>query len=65
MAMGSLLTWAVMNEGSFKSKMRRDMDILLRPFRRGPRKASGGLPADRSGAKPGETLAAARATVIA
>lgn len=65
MAMGSLLTWAVLNEGSFKSKMRRDMDILLRPFRRGPRKAPGAGPADRGGAKPGEPLAAAPATAIA
>ena len=63
MMMGSLLVWAVMNEGSFKTKMRRDMDILLRPFRRGPRKATG-APADRAGAKPGETLAAGREAVI-
>ena len=65
MYMGSLLTWAVMNEGSFKGKIRRDMDILLRPFRRGPRKASNGAPADRGGAKPGEALAGARSTVTA
>ena len=64
MMMGSLLVWAVTNEGSFKTKMRRDMDILLRPFRRGPRKAPG-APADRAGAKPGEALAAGREAVIA
>ncbi len=64
MMMGSLLTWAVTNEGTFKSKMRRDMDILLRPFRRGPRKASSG-PGDRGGAKPVEALAAAHPTAIA
>ncbi len=63
MMMGSLLVWAVMNEGSFKTKMRRDLDILMRPFRRGPRKASA-APADRAGAKPGEALAAGREAVV-
>ena len=40
MMMGSLITWAVTSEGGFQAKMRRDLDILLRPFRRGPRKAA-------------------------
>ncbi len=40
MMMGSLVTWAVMNEGTYQAKMRRDLDLLLRPFRRGPRKAA-------------------------
>jgi AcrR family transcriptional regulator len=62
MTIGSLMTWAVINEGTFKAKMRRDLDILLRPFRRGPRKAGNG---DRSGAKPVEALAAARPIAIA
>lgn len=59
MGMGSLVTWAVANEGSFKAKVRRDLDILLRPFRRGPRKAS--APGDRNGGiKNVEAMAAAR-----
>jgi AcrR family transcriptional regulator len=62
MQMGSLLVWAVMNEGSFKAKVRRDMDILLRPFRRGPRKA-GSSGADRGGARDTEALAAGREAV--
>jgi AcrR family transcriptional regulator len=61
MQMGSLLVWSVTNEGSFKSKVRRDMDILLRPFRRGPRKA--GSAADRNGAKAVEAFASGRAAV--
>ncbi len=40
MTMGSLMTWAVTNDGAFQAKMRRDLDLLLRPFRRGPRKAA-------------------------
>lgn len=40
MHMGSLVNWSVTNQGSFKTKMRRDLDILMRPFRRGPRKAT-------------------------
>ncbi len=40
MMMGSLVTWAVMNEGTYQAKIRRDLDLLLRPFRRGPRKAA-------------------------
>ena len=62
MLMGSLVTWAVTNEGTFKTKMRRDMDILLRPFRRGPRKASG-APGDRNASKSGEALASSRSAV--
>jgi AcrR family transcriptional regulator len=62
MLMGSLFVWAVTNEGSFKSKVRRDLDILLRPFRRGPRKAAGS--ADRSGAKPLEAYDADRTPAV-
>ena len=59
MIMGSLVTWTVSNEGNYKTKMRRDLDILVRPFRRGPRKASTSS-GDRGGAKPAEAMAAAR-----
>jgi AcrR family transcriptional regulator len=41
MTMGSLLTWSVSRSGTLAGQVRRDLDILLRPFRRGPRKASG------------------------
>lgn len=44
MMMGSLVTWAVTNDGTFQAKMRRDLDLLLRPFRRGPRKAAPAVP---------------------
>jgi hypothetical protein len=44
MMMGSLVTWAVTNDGAFQAKMRRDLDLLLRPFRRGPRKAASTVP---------------------
>ena len=56
MMVGAMVTWSVANEGAFKSKMRRDLDLLLRPFRRGPRKASGSS-SDRT-SKPAEAMAA-------
>jgi len=37
---GSILTWCVSRQGSLRGKMRRDLDMVLRPFRRGPRKAT-------------------------
>ena len=36
---GSILTWCVSRQGSLRTKIRRDLDIALRPFRRSPRKA--------------------------
>jgi AcrR family transcriptional regulator len=49
LTMGTLVTWTVTGEGSYRSRIRRDLDILLRPFRRGPRRAPGigSLEADR------------------
>lgn len=38
---GSLVTWSISQQGSLRTKVRRDLDVLLRPFRRGPRKAAG------------------------
>lgn len=38
--MGTLMTWTVSGEGSYRQKIRSELDVLLRPFRRGPRKAS-------------------------
>jgi AcrR family transcriptional regulator len=38
--MGSLVTWTVTGEGSYRTKIRNELDVLLRPFRRGPRKAA-------------------------
>jgi len=40
LVMGTLLTWTVMSEGSYRTRIRNELDVLLRPFRRGPRKAS-------------------------
>ena len=39
--MGTLLTWTVTGEGSYRARVRNELDVLLRPFRRGPRKAGG------------------------
>ena len=38
---GSLVTWSISRQGNLRSKIQRDLDVLLRPFRRGPRKAAG------------------------
>ncbi|HEX6574306.1 MAG TPA: TetR/AcrR family transcriptional regulator [Gemmatimonadaceae bacterium] len=38
--MGTLITWTITGEGAYKQKIRAELDVLLRPFRRGPRKAS-------------------------
>jgi len=40
LVMGTLLTWTVSGEGSYRAKIRSELDVLLRPFRRGPRKAA-------------------------
>lgn len=39
LVMGTLLTWTVTGEGSYRTRIRNELDVLLRPFRRGPRKA--------------------------
>jgi AcrR family transcriptional regulator len=38
LVMGTLLTWTVTGEGTYRAKIRSELDVLLRPFRRGPRK---------------------------
>ena len=40
LVMGTLLTWTVTREGNYRTRIRTELDVLLRPFRRGPRKAS-------------------------
>jgi AcrR family transcriptional regulator len=40
LVMGTLLTWTVTGEGDYRARVRSELDVLLRPFRRGPRKAS-------------------------
>lgn len=40
LTMGTLLTWTVTGEGTYRSRIRRDLDVLMRPFRRGPRRAA-------------------------
>ena len=54
--MGTLLTWTVTGEGDYRARMRRELDVLIRPFRRGPRKAVGLAHID---AEPGDRLAGA------
>lgn len=38
--MGTLFTWTISAEGNYRARIRRELDVLLRPFRRGPRKAA-------------------------
>lgn len=40
MTLGSLMLWAIRRDGTPKPRTTRDLDTLLRPFRRGPRRAS-------------------------
>lgn len=40
MTYGSLVAWSIRREGSLRSRVRRDLDALIRPFRRGPRRAA-------------------------
>ena len=51
--MGTLMTWTISGEGSYRQKIRGELDVLLRPFRRGPRKAATVTrePGDRAGTK--------------
>ncbi len=42
---GSIVMWAMMRDGSSKPRTKRDLDTLLRPLRRGPRRA-GTAPVD-------------------
>lgn len=50
--MGTLMTWTIIREGNLGARIRRDLDTLIRPFRRGSRKTAGLLDgADRPGAK--------------
>ena len=41
LTMGTLFTWTVSGDGNYRTRIRRELDVLLRPFRRGPRKAAG------------------------
>lgn len=41
LTMGTLFVWTVGGEGNYRARIRRELDVLLRPFRRGPRKAAG------------------------
>jgi hypothetical protein len=40
LVMGTLLTWTVTGEGDYRTRVCNELDVLLRPFRRGPRKAT-------------------------
>lgn len=39
LTMGTLFTWTVSGDGNYRTRIRQELDVLLRPFRRGPRKA--------------------------
>jgi AcrR family transcriptional regulator len=57
LTIGSLATWTVAAEGTYRSHIRRDLDVLMRPFRRGPRRATGEvLEGEHSGSKPDSAL---------
>ncbi len=47
-SLGSLVTWSISPNGNLRSRVRRDLDVLLRPFRRGPRKAAVATTADET-----------------
>lgn len=38
---GSLVAWSITRDGTLSAKVRRDLDAVLRPFRRGGRKLNG------------------------
>lgn len=40
LVMGTLLTWTVSPHGDYRSRIRRELGVLLRPFTRVPRKAA-------------------------
>lgn len=40
MTYGSLVAWSIRREGSLRSRVRRDLDALIRPFRRGSRRTT-------------------------
>jgi len=40
MTYGSLIAWSIRREGSLRSRLHRDLDTLIRPFRRGPGRAA-------------------------
>ena len=48
LVMGTLLTWTISPDGNYRARIRRELDVLLRPFRRGPRKASAETKRDAS-----------------
>jgi len=58
--MGTLMTWTISGEGAYRQKIRAELDVLLRPFRRGPRKASSVV---RDGDRAGTKLEAAAPAV--
>ena len=57
LVMGTLVTWTVTGEGTYRSKIRNELDVLLRPFRRGPRKAGSISPGTNLSAAPSPMLA--------
>lgn len=40
MTYGSLIVWSIRRQGSLRGRVRRDLDALIRPLKKGPRKAS-------------------------
>jgi hypothetical protein len=60
LTIGTLMRWSIFGEGSYRTLIRGELDVLLRPFRRGPRKALG-APREASSDRPGPSLIAATA----
>jgi AcrR family transcriptional regulator len=58
LTLGTQMRWSVYGEGCYRSMIRNELDVLLRPFRRGPRKALGVTPRETSN-RPGTKLDAA------
>lgn len=57
LVMGTLVTWAVSGEGTYRANIRNELDILMRPFRRGPRKASVTAVTDETGLNAASAVA--------
>jgi AcrR family transcriptional regulator len=56
---GTLMRWSIFGEGSYRTLIRGELDVLLRPFRRGPRKALSTPPREMNGERLGTKITAA------
>lgn len=60
LTLGTQMRWSIYGEGCYRAMIRSELDVLLRPFRRGPRKAIGVTPRETSD-RPGTKLDGAAA----